>query len=81
MNTTEFKDQLIEDYGLYYSKADVLEALATFIPLFLFDMVCESGLKSMIADIQEYIACYMMEQQGKELSLSEEFFDPAVSND
>jgi hypothetical protein len=66
MNTNEFKDQLNKKYGFDYSKADVLEALGAFNPFYLFDMLVESGLKAMIADIQEFVACYMMEEQEKD---------------
>ena len=66
MNTNEFKDQLNQKYGFDYSKEDVLEALDAFNPIYLFDMMCESNLTSMIADIQEYVASYMMEEKEKD---------------
>lgn len=70
MNTEELKVNLKNDYGIHYSKAEVLEAIDVFFknnPFSLFDMICEAGLNSMIADMMEYVACFMMEEQKKEL--------------
>ena len=70
MNTEELKVNLKKDYGIHYSKAEVLEAMESFFkdkPYLLFDMIVEAGLKPMIAIMKECVACHMMEEQKKEL--------------
>jgi hypothetical protein len=81
MNTEELKVNLKKDYGIHYSKAEVLEALDVFFkdhPYLLFDLICEAGQNPMIADMKEYVACYMMEEQKKEQE-SHRSFGEAVS--